>query len=368
MLGDLPLIYPFIVNDPGEGTQAKRRAHATIVDHLVPPMARADSYGDLAKLEQLLDEHATVAALDPAKLPAVRAQIWTLIQAAQLHHDLHIEDRPGDDAFDDFLLHVDGYLCEIKDAQIRDGLHILGQAPEGEARTNLVLAILRARQVWGGASGAVPGLREALGLLEGKGAATAEVDRFEAEARALVEAMEARQWRARRPPRRSARQPDVARVLRFAATEVVPRLARTTEETAAVLHALDGGYIAAGPSGSPTRGLVNVLPTGRNFYSVDPKAIPSRLAWETGTALATSLVDRYRQDTGSYPKTVGLTVWGTSAMRTQGDDIAEVLALLGVRPVWDDASRRVTGFEVMTARGAGPPARRRHGAHQRLLP
>jgi cobaltochelatase CobN len=100
---------------------------------------------------------------------------------------------------------------------------------------------------------------------------------------------------------------------------------------------------------------VNVLPTGRNFYSVDPKAIPSRLAWETGNALATSLVDRYRQDTGSYPRTVGLTVWGTSAMRTQGDDIAEVLALLGVRPVWDDASRRVTGFEVMTASELGRP-------------
>ncbi|HEX4018089.1 MAG TPA: cobaltochelatase subunit CobN [Frankiaceae bacterium] len=354
VLGDLPLIYPFIVNDPGEGTQAKRRAHATIVDHLVPPMARADSYGDLAKLEQLMDEHATVAALDPPKLPAVRAQIWTLIQAAQLHHDLHIEDRPGDDAFDDFLLHVDGYLCEIKDAQIRDGLHILGQAPQGEARTNLVLAILRARQVWGGESGAVPGLREALGLVEGKGAATVEVDRFEQEARDLVEAMEARGWDPAAADALSP-VPQVSRVLRFAATEVVPRLARTSEETAAVLHALDGGYIPAGPSGSPTRGLVNVLPTGRNFYSVDPKAIPSRLAWETGVALATSLVDRYRADTGSYPRTVGLTVWGTSAMRTQGDDIAEVLALLGVRPVWDDASRRLTGFEVMSAGELGRP-------------
>ncbi len=129
VLGDLPMIYPFIVNDPGEGTQAKRRGHATVVDHLVPPMARADTYGDLARLEQLLDEYATVQALDPAKLPAVRAQIWTLIQAAQLHHDLHQEEMPGEDEFDDFLLHVDGYLCEIKDVQIRDGLHILGQAP-----------------------------------------------------------------------------------------------------------------------------------------------------------------------------------------------------------------------------------------------
>ena len=133
-LGDLPLVYPFLVNDPGEGTQAKRRAHATLVDHLVPPMARAETYGDIARLEQLLDEHANIAALDPAKLPAIRAQIWTLIQAAKLDHDLGLNDRPDDDGFDDFLLHVDGWLCEIKDVQIRDGLHVLGAAPAGDRR------------------------------------------------------------------------------------------------------------------------------------------------------------------------------------------------------------------------------------------
>ena len=129
VLGDLPLVYPFIVNDPGEGTQAKRRGHAVVVDHLVPPMARAETYGDLAKLEQLLDEYATVAALDPTKVPAVRQQIWTLIQAAQLHHDLHLDQMPGEDEFDEFVLHVDGYLCEVKDVQIRDGLHVLGAGP-----------------------------------------------------------------------------------------------------------------------------------------------------------------------------------------------------------------------------------------------
>ncbi|WP_037916075.1 cobaltochelatase subunit CobN [Actinacidiphila yeochonensis] len=382
-LGGLPLVYPFLVNDPGEGTQAKRRAHATLVDHLVPPMARADSYGDIARLEQLMDEHAQIASMDPAKLPAVRAQIWTLIQAARLDHDLGLDDRPDDAGFDDFLLHVDGWLCEIKDAQIRDGLHVLGKAPAAGDRVNLVLAILRARQIWGGTN-ALPGLREALGLDESAAGRTA-ADEAEALARALVEAMEAADWDPAAVPDTVTRvlgeplaEPDgvngtdgadgvngvngangvdrkVAAVLEFAAREVVPRLAATTDELDRVAHALSGGFVPAGPSGSPLRGLVNVLPTGRNFYSVDPKAVPSRLAWETGQALADSLLARYRDDNGTWPASVGLSLWGTSAMRTAGDDIAEALALLGIRPVWDDASRRVTGLEPIPADELGRP-------------
>ena len=149
--------------------------------------------------------------------------------------------------------------------------------------------------------------------------------------------------------------PTVVRVLRFAAEQVVPRLDATTDELDAVLHALDGGFIAAGPSGSPLRGLVNVLPTGRNFYTVDPRAVPSRLAYDTGVAMADSLVQRYVDETGDYPRSVGLSVWGTSAMRTSGDDIAEVLALIGVRPRWDEASRRVSGLDVVSLDELGRP-------------
>jgi cobaltochelatase CobN len=394
VLGDLPLIYPFIVNDPGEGTQAKRRAHATIIDHLIPPMARADTYGDLAKLEQLLDEHAAVSALDPPKLPAVRAQIWELIRSAELHHDLHIDAQPEAAAFDDFVLHVDGYLCEVKDAVIRDGLHILGSAPHGEQETSTVLAVLRAAQVWGGQT-ALPGLRAALAgcfgldeaaLLAEPGAAAAvppellaaaardgapartgsdAVDLLETVAARMVGQLAATGWEPAEAAAvaagvlgvspADAAPPLIAEVLRFAAAEVAPRLARTTDEISNLLCALDGCYVPAGPSGSPTRGLVNTLPTGRNFYSVDPKAIPSRNAWHTGSLLAESLLARHLADTGGYPGSVGLTVWGTSAMRTQGDDIAEVLALIGCRPAWDDASRRVTGFEVVPLAELGRP-------------
>jgi cobaltochelatase CobN len=352
-LGDLPLIYPFLVNDPGEGTQAKRRAHATLVDHLIPPMARAETYGDIAKLEQLLDEHANVSALDPGKLPAIRQQIWTLMRAAKMDHDLGLEDRPDEDSFDDMLLHVDGWLCEIKDVQIRDGLHVLGQKPTGAGELDLVLAILRARQLFGGEQ-TVPGLRQALGLVEDGTDDRAAVDAAEAGARELVASLQASGWDAAVVDTLTE-NPDVARILRFAVTEVVPRLAGTECEIDQVLRALDGGFIPSGPSGSPLRGLVNVLPTGRNFYSVDPKAVPSRLAWETGVAMADSLLARYRDDHGQWPQSVGLSVWGTSAMRTAGDDIAEVLALLGVRPVWDDASRRVVNLEPIDLAELGRP-------------
>jgi cobaltochelatase CobN len=382
VLGDLPLVYPFIVNDPGEGTQAKRRAHAVIVDHLVPPMARADTYGELARLEQLLDEYATVSALDPDKLPALRAQIWSLIEAAHLHHDLGVGAEPGSAEFDEFVLHIDGYLCEVKDAAIRDGLHVLGAAPQGEALVNLVLVILRAPQLWSARWGALPGLRAALGLPEGGDAARADTDRYETMARTLIEALAAAGWDQARIPQAIAAAPPsapeggqdplsvfvarttktderssdaVARVLEFACAEVVPRLRATRGEIDAVLHALGGGYVPAGPSGSPTRGLVNVLPTGRNFYSVDPKAIPSRTSFQTGLALAGSLLARHLADEGEYPRCVGLTIWGTSAMRTQGDDIAEVLALIGCRPEWDDASRRVTGFAIVPLAELGRP-------------
>ncbi|MBP2332450.1 cobaltochelatase subunit CobN [Corynebacterium freneyi] len=363
-IGELPLIYPFLVNDPGEGTQAKRRAHATLVDHMIPPMARAESYGDITRLEQLLDEHQNISAMDPAKLPAIRQEIWTLISAAQMDRDLGWEERPDEDVFDDMLMHVDGWLCEIKDAAIRGGLHILGDAPAGEDLSGTVATMLRARQLWGGEF-TLPGLRESLGLSEDGSDDRVTVDRIDAIATTLVTALiddPAVDLGSLADDVIGANGLDqsaagtVVKLLEFTRDEILPRLAETSGEIPRILHALDGGFIPAGPSGSPLRGLVNVLPTGRNFYSVDPKAIPSRLAWETGVQLADGLIERFRADhDGEYPKSVGLSVWGTSAMRTSGDDIAEVLALLGVHPVWDEASRRITGLEVIPAEELGRP-------------
>lgn len=352
-LGDMPLIYPFVVNDPGEGTQAKRRAHAIVIDHLVPPMTRAETYDDLARLERLLDEYYQVQTLDPSKLPTIRTRIWELIERAELHRDLERDDAPDAEEFDDFLLHLDSYLCELKDAQIRDGLHILGMVPEGEVQIDLLAALLRLPQ------GSIPSLRDAvtdslMPTSEMERSSVHTSDAVYEECKRLLREAQTKGWT---PVRQNQAVPRdrVSKALDFAAKTLVPRLARTTDEITNTLHALDGGYVPAGPSGAPTRGMAHVLPTGRNFYSVDPKTLPTPAAWEVGQALAEAVVQRHLDDEGLYPTTVGLVVWGTAAMRTHGDDIAEALALLGVRPVWAEESGRVTGLELIPLAELGRP-------------
>ncbi len=318
-LGDVPLFYPFVVNDPGEGMQAKRRAHAVVIDHLVPPMMRAETYDELARLEQLLDEYARAEALDPAKLPALANQIWTLLHDADLHRDLDLEaDQPED--FGALIEHVDGYLCEIKDLQVRDGLHVLGQVPQGEQFRGLLAAIMR-----------LQGLRDAV-------AASLEVDHVDAIHEAMMAALE-----------HGSGDPRVAERVRFAHEQVVPKLLATANEIPALLGGLHGRFVPAGPSGSPTRGRLDVLPTGRNMYSVDPRALPSELAFETGVRLADALLER------GVPETVGIVVWGTAAMRTAGDDAGEILALLGVRPRWHAETRRVIGLDAIPLEELGRP-------------
>ena len=381
-LSDIPLFYPFIINNPGEGAQAKRRTHATIVDHLIPAMTTADSYGDIARVEQLMDEHYQCQTLDPAKLPLLEAQIWELVKAAELNRDLGIDDLPED--FGGFILEIDGYLCELKDAQIKDGLHILGEAPEGEQLIGLLCALTRLD-----ISG-IPSLRksiaEALGLDYGSiidepalpaagnihpALISADPDTPVRSQGDLLERIETLCREAYRLLLAQDFDPDFVapvvsqilgqadaqtqKVLGYVADTIYPALQRTPDEIGNLLRGLEGRFVPPGPSGAPTRGMANILPTGRNFYSVDPKTIPSPSAWETGKALADALLEKYLTEEGAYPEMVGLVVWGTSAMRTHGDDVAQILQLLGIRPVWQPESRRVEGLEVIPVAELGRP-------------
>ena len=381
-MDDVPLFYPFIINDPGEGSQAKRRAHATIVDHLIPAMTTADSYGDIARIEQLMDEHYQCQTLDPSKLPLLEAQIWEVVQQAELHRDLGIDSQPED--FGGFILEIDGYLCELKDAQIKDGLHILGDVPEGEQLVGLLCALTRLD-----ISG-IPSLRrsvaEALGFDYAKltedlgeapeGAVSTVITGLDQETpvRTNGDVLERIELLCRQAYRElidrgfnvadaapvvsgvlGAPDKQTQSVLEYVAETVYPALMRTPDEIGNLLRGMEGKYVPPGPSGAPTRGMANILPTGRNFYSVDPKTIPSPAAWETGKQLAQSLLDKYLDEEGAYPEMVGLVVWGTSAMRTHGDDIAQILHLMGIRPKWQAESRRVLGIEAIPLSELGRP-------------
>jgi cobaltochelatase CobN len=411
-LGDLPLFYPFILNDPGEGAQAKRRSHAVIVDHLTPPLTTADAYGELAQLMQLVDEYYQVELLDPSKMPLVQRQIWDLIGQAHLEDDLKFLMQKGDDGhtheWDDavtadgtpvtlaqmrgrdvshLIQELDGYLCELAGAQIRDGLHILGQVPRGEQMVGLLLALTRVPNL------DIPSLRGAVAglfdlsldeLLANRGAPLDHVppELLRLADKPLVsraDALEAIDELCRHVldlMQRQGFQPEgidavlaetfgntmgspstaaVRRVLSFVCERLVPSLQQTTDEIANLLTGLEGHYVPAGPSGAPTRGMAHVLPTGRNFYAVDPRALPSVAAWQVGQELAREVLERYHKETGGYPETVGISVWGTSAMRTHGDDVAEILALLGVKPVWQKENRRVVGVEVIPTAQLGRP-------------
>jgi cobaltochelatase CobN len=380
-LEDVPLFYPFIINNPGEGAQAKRRAHATIIDHLIPPMTTADSYGDIARLEQLMDEHYQCQTLDPAKLPMLEGQIWDMVRQADLDRDLGVDEQPED--FGGFILHIDGYLCELKDAQIRDGLHTLGEVPADDQMTGLLSSLTRLD------TGGIPSLRrslaEAMGLdytslldepsLPAPDPVPAQLavnddtpvrtqgdllERLELLSRTAYTLLDAGGFRSQDVAGTveqllGTSDAQASQVLNYVTDTLHPALLKTTDEIGNLLRGLNGQFVPAGPSGAPTRGMSNILPTGRNFYSVDPKTIPSPTAWDMGVGLADALLKMYLEEEGSYPEMVGLVIWGTSAMRTHGDDIAQVFSLLGVKPLWQEESRRITGLEVIPLADLGRP-------------
>ncbi len=407
-LGALPHFYPFIVNDPGEGSQAKRRTQAVIIDHLTPPLTRAELYGNLLALEGLIDEYYTAESLDPSRLNLISDRITALIKENNLDQDLDIPEEVlkksqktlrQSQYFTDILNRTDNYLCELKEAQIRDGLHIFGQCPEGRLLRDLVVAIARhpspahqgitralaldfgldfdpltavaTEKFWGKEVEKVKEVEEVKKVknfsLESSSSFISPnyiselpeflelnacrhhgdvVEFLEIQAGKLVEAL------LEDAPQVINYQQELGRIntvkeLTWIADYLLPNLTKTSQEITHLLQGLDGKHIPSGVAGAPTRGKPETLPTGRNFYSVDIRALPTETAWSIGRKAAALVIERYTQEQGEYPQTLALSVWGTATMRTGGDDIAQALALLGVQPVWDGVSRRVVDFEIL---------------------
>ena len=406
VFGPLPHLYPFIVNDPGEGTQAKRRTSAVIVDHLTPPLTRAETYGPLKDLEALVDEYYEASGGDPRRVTLLKTRILELVRDIGLDHDAGIAAGEGEETA---LTKLDAYLCELKEMQIRDGLHVFGVAPEGRLLTDLVVALARLPR--GGEPGEASLLRAlagdlGLGILSDDGGGghlplafqpspphggklgggeraadrAADFDPLDCDMAApwagprpkfladlstspwrttgdtveRLELMASRLVEGDIPP--DDHWQSTRAVLEAIASSLKPAVVSSgPAEIAGLLAGLAGRFVAPGPSGAPTRGRPDVLPTGRNFYSVDTRAVPTETAYVLGRKSAELLVTRHLQDHGEWPTSLGLTAWGTSNMRTGGDDIAQALALIGAKPVWDRASRRVTGYEIVTLAELGRP-------------
>ena len=366
-LGPTPHIYPFIVNDPGEGTQAKRRTSAVIVDHLTPPLTRAESYGPMRDLEALVDEYYEAAGLDPRRLTYLREQILSLSDATGLAQDAGLSGDADSD-----LAKLDAYLCELKEAQIRDGLHIFGQSPTGQQEIDLTIALARVPR--GDGKGANASLLRALALDFGLSIDPLDCDLSAPAPEKPAALGDLKGWRSNGDTverlellsqqiigdggRGALGVSPIASsaVLDEIETRIRPAVAACgPSEGAGLLRALDGRAIPPGPSGAPTRGRLDTLPTGRNFYSVDSRAVPTPTAWALGWKSANLLLDTHLQSEGDWPKSLLITAWGTANMRTGGDDIAQALALMGVKPTWDAANRRVTGFTVIPATTLGRP-------------
>ncbi len=372
LLGPLPNIYPFIVNDPGEGAQAKRRTQAVIIDHLMPPLTRAETYGPLRNLELLADEYYEAQLLDPRRARELQWDILKLVRETHIDRELQLGEQLDSDADAALWLpRLDTYLCDLKESQIRDGLHVFGESPEGRLRIDTLLALLRIPR--GDGKGAHASLLRALAKAFGLGfdpldCALAEPwtgrrpqplrqisdglwrtagdtrERLELYATELIEA-------ALQGPLAQLDEPGwapVQSIIDGLREVVAPRLdACGPAEMRGLLDALNGRFVPAGPSGAPSRGRLDVLPTGRNFYSVDVRNLPTTTAWRIGFQSANLILERHLQDHGDHLLQLGLSVWGTATMRTGGDDIAQAMALMGVRPVWATGSQRVDDFEIL---------------------
>ena len=371
VLGAMPNIYPFIVNDPGEGAQAKRRTQAVIIDHLMPPLTRAETYGPLRDLELLADEYYEAQLLDPRRARELQRDILKLVRETCLDRELALDDSVDSEADAAvWLPRLDTYLCDLKESQIRDGLHVFGESPAGRLRTDTLLALLRIPR--GDGRGAQSSLLRALSKAFALGFDPLDCDLGEpwqgAQPAALL-AVSTQAWRTAGDTRERLElfaaeliervdrgeslddlpvHADLRAILEHLQTVVAPRLdACGPAEMQGLLDALNGRFVPAGPSGAPSRGRLDVLPTGRNFFTVDVRNLPTTTAWRIGFQSADLLLERHLQDHGDHLRQLGLSVWGTATMRTGGDDIAQAMALMGVRPVWATGSQRVDDFEIL---------------------
>ena len=372
VLDSLPDIYPYIIGNPGEGIQAKRRAAAVIVDHMIPAMVRSGGYDEIDEAEAAVQNYMSALAqgqLD--KIELIRVKLRSIVADLELYNDLKMAPDCSDADFDSKVDALYDYITDVKENLIKDGLHILGHVPEGKRLEEMVYSLTRLD------NGDVPSMRgsvaTAMGLaleplIEDPSAIDPSTGRLNGELlREVEEATESLISRFAEAdfdlrgctsiaselyPKDNC---DLMDCLFFVCHRLVPSIRRMGDEIGSVMAGLRGEYIEPGPSGCPTRGRAQLLPTGKNFYSLDPDSVPWQSSWEIGVRMADQMLERYITEHGGYPRSVGIVVWATDTMKTGGDDIAYILWLMGLRPVWTGYGGKVIDLEVIPVSELGRP-------------
>jgi len=376
LIDDLPNVYPYIINNPGEGTQAKRRSYAAVVDYLTPVMRSAGTYDDLSNLEELVREYRE-AGMEDARTDSgehLRDRIQAVVDDLDLATDLGLDDA-DDVAFETLVERIHEYLTDVKTTQIRMGLHTMGEPPADDRLVEYLVALTRLENP------GAPSLRKSVAgvlgvdydrMLDDPGAYDEDLGMYLSEAADHVyeQSLELVETLARHdfdvPESEADAGPDdevnmnllvvdidplgdarakrgahdaLREALAFICEEAAPRVEGAEAEIPQTADALNGEYVPPGGSGAPTRGGVDLLPTGRNFYTLDPRKVPAKTAWDVGREVAEGVAARHHDEEGAYPEEIGVVAWGTPTVRTRGETIAQVLALMGVEPVWTDAGR-----------------------------
>ncbi len=370
VLDSLPDVYPYTIGNPGEGTQAKRRGAAVIVDHMIPTMTRAGGYDELEELEQSIQKYMSAGTQRQSESGAmILAKVRESVAEMEMYNDLKLDPACSDEEFAARMDDLYDYVTEVKGNLIKDGLHVLGRVPEGPLMDETVYSLTRLD------NGEVPSMRAAIaehmgfdvydlkhnpseeapdGRLKGQ-----VLDDVEDRDFAFIGAMRERGFNLGACLELAEELypgcGELREAVEFVCTSLHPNLEAMGGEIDSVMRALEGRFVRPGPAGCPTRGRAQILPTGRNFYSLDPESVPWHSSWEIGRRMADQMLERHIREHGAYPRTVGIVIWATDTMRAGGDDVAYILWLMGLRPVWNGYAGRVTDIEVIPLEDLGRP-------------
>ena len=370
VLGNMPNLYIYIVDDPGEGIQCRRRIESVLIGHMPPTMARAGEYDELSQVEMPLQEYlSNKNTNDAERRRELVKNVYEAVKKNKMMDDLGITEDPGIDGFEPYIIPLHEHISEVKDAIIRADLHVLGRVPKENHLDEMIYTLTRLD------NGPVRSLRDAFAesmgydiqaLLEDPSGTTdgklnsVIVDDLDAQVQEFIRIAREAGFDAGRcllyiEGKYGKASEDLESSVRYMCGSVVPNVLRMSDEIENLLHGLEGGYVLPGPSGAPTRGNADILPMGRNYYSLDPDAIPSKVSWEIGKRMADQMIERYVSEKGEYPREIGFVIWATDTMKTGGDDVAYILWLLGVKPVWSKTGGQVIDLEVIPVKELGRP-------------